>query len=143
VPGSFTTGCTCGYSYSTLSGLACVRNLFHRLHLWLFIFNPFRVGAGLIPKPTGFTFSGKSFAPRNFCLKGYSYSTLSGLACVRNLFHRLHLWLFIFNPFRVGVCPEPFPQVAPVAIHIQPLQGWRVSGTFSTGFTKAIHTPSG
>ncbi len=47
--------------------------------------------------------------------------------------HRLHLWLFTFNPFGVGVCPLPFPQVAPVAIYIQPL--WGVPFTFSTGCT--------
>jgi len=38
--------------------------------------------------------------------------------------HRLHLWLFTFNPFGVGASGAHFPQVAPVAIHIQPLRGW-------------------
>jgi len=52
---------------------------------------------------------------------------LSGLAPRGHISHRLHLWLFTFNPFRVGAYQTPFPQVAPVAIHIQPLQGWRYS----------------
>jgi hypothetical protein len=36
----------------------------------------------------------------------------------------LHLWLFIFNPFGVGTLGTHFPQVAPMAIYIQPLWGW-------------------
>jgi hypothetical protein len=47
----------------------------------------------------------------------------------------LHLWIFTFNPFRVGTSKAHFPQVAPVAIHIQPFQGWYLKGTFSTGGT--------
>jgi hypothetical protein len=31
-------------------------------------------------------------------------------------YHRLHLWLFRFNPFGVGTLGTHFPQVAPVAI---------------------------
>jgi len=69
------------------------------------------------------------------CTCGYSYSTPSGLARRGHISHRLHLWLFIFNPFRVGTSGAYFPQVAPVAIHIQPLRGWRVGGTFPTGCT--------
>jgi len=66
---------------------------------------------------------------------GYSYSTPSGLEHVHYLFHRFHLWLFIFNPFGVDACPLPFPQVSPVAYRLQPLRGWCMSITFSTGFT--------
>ncbi len=50
------------------------------------------------------------------CTCGYSYSTPSGLARRGHISHRLHLWLFIFNPFGVGVSGAHFPQVAPVAI---------------------------
>ena len=38
------TGCTCGYSHSTPSGLGLRGHISHRLHLWLFTFNPFGVG---------------------------------------------------------------------------------------------------
>ncbi len=59
-----------------------------------------------------FTFSGKSFAERNFCLK---------------------------NPFRVGAYPAPFPQVPPGAIHIQPLRGWAIPRPFPQVSPGAIH----
>jgi len=35
-----------------------------------------------------------------------------------------------------------FPQVSPVAIHIQPLRGWRVGGTFSTGLSRFARNES-
>jgi len=88
-------------------------------------------------KTHSFTFSGKSFAELNFCLKGYSHSTPSGLGPLAYLYPRFHLFrqkfrgakllperLFTFNPFGVGASMTLLPQVAPVAIHIQPLRGW-------------------
>jgi AAA15 family ATPase/GTPase len=42
---------------------------------------------------------------------------------------------FIFNPYGVGASGAHFPQVSPVAIHIQPLRGWRIFDAFTTGFT--------
>ncbi len=48
---------------------------------------------------------------------------------------------FTFNPFGVGTSGGHFPQVAPVAIHIQPLQGWGLFDiiAFPRFFLKAIH----
>ena len=99
-----------------------------KFSLRLFTFNPFGVGA-LSPGSTW----------------GYSYSTPSGLALYHNKTHRFHLWLFTFNPFRVGALPQQNPQVSPVAIHIQPLQGWRFTTTKPTGSTWGYShsTPSG
>jgi len=47
---------------------------------------------------------------------------------------------FTFNPFGVGTSGGHFPQVAPVAIHIQPLQGWGLFDiiAFPRFFLKAI-----
>jgi len=150
VGGTFPTGCTCGYSYSTPSGLARWWHISHRLHLWLFIFNPFRVGTlgahfpqvapvAIHIQPLQGWHVGGTFPTG--CTCGYSYSTPSGLARCGHISHRLHLWLFIFNPFRVGTLGAHFPQVAPVAIHIQPLRGWRVGGTFPTGCTWGYSQP--
>ena len=137
MPFTFTTGCTCGYSYSTPSGLAyalyiyhrlhlwlfnsystpsglLLLHLFHRFHLWLFIFNPFRVGlcplhlpqvspVAIHIQPLRGCFSDTlSTLHSTGCTCGYSYSTPSELACALYIYHRLHLWLFIFNPFGVG-----------------------------------------
>jgi hypothetical protein len=122
-------------SHSTPSGLARWAHIFHRFHLWLFIFNPFGVGTlgahfpqvapvAIHIQPLWGWNVGRTFPTGSTC--GYSYSTPLGLGRWAHIFHRFHLWLFIFNPFRVGTLGAHFPQVAPVAIHIQPLWGWRV-----------------
>jgi hypothetical protein len=55
-----------------------------------------------------------TFNPSMGCSKGGTFPT-----------HRLHLWLFTFNPKRVAAKGHiSHPQVAPVAIHIQPEKGW-------------------
>ncbi len=43
----------------------------------------------------------------------------------RLIISRSELLRFTFNPFGVGASGAHFPQVAPVAIHIQPLSGLR------------------
>ena len=91
-------GCTWGYSHSTLSGLGppslpspgCTWGYSHSTLSGL--------GPPSLPSP-GFT-----------C--GYSHSTLSGLARPHTRYHRFHLWLFTFNPFRVGTSPHTLPQVS-------------------------------
>jgi len=128
VSDTFSTGCTCGYSYSTPLGLARRGHISHRFHLWLFIFNPFRVGTSgahfpQVPpvaihiQPLQGWHVGGTFPTGSTC--GYSYSTPLGLlAGIRYLFHRLHLWLFIFNPFGVvGRYPIPFPLIHHKRIH--------------------------
>jgi hypothetical protein len=54
----------------------------------------------------------------------YQYSTPSGLGCcVAYLcFHRFYRWLFLFNPFGVGLdgC-HLFPPISSMAIFVQPL----------------------
>jgi len=153
VGGTFPTGCTCGYSYSTPSGLGRWGHISHRLHLWLFIFNPFRVGtlgahfpqvapvAIHIQPLQGWRVVGTF--PTG-CTCGYSYSTPSGLARWGHISHRLHLWLFIFNPFGVGALVAHFPQVAPGAIH-NPYGVGALGGTFPTGCTCGYShsTPTG
>ena len=102
-----------------LRGWRVGEHISHRLHLWLLSRSAnYCVSHST---PTGVGASGSTFPTG--CTCGYSHSTPTGLA-------------------RRGA---HFPQVAPVAIHIQPLRGWRVGGTFPTGCTCGYShsTPTG
>jgi len=104
-----------------------INNLFHRFYLWLFTFFPQVAPVAIHIQPLQgwhvlYTFPQVFLKTIHFatgCTCGYSYSTPSGLGPLNHLYHRLHLWLFIFNPFGVGASQSSLPQVAPVAIHIQ------------------------
>jgi len=92
-----------------------------RFHLGLFTFNPFGVGAYMIPKP--------QVPPGAIHIQplwGWSLSRPSP---------RFHLGLFTFNPFGVGAYMIPKPQVPPVALNIQPLWGWSIYDTKTPGST--------
>ena len=95
---TFSTGFTCGYSYSTPTGLRRSQYLFPRFHLGAiislrsllrFTFNPYGVALDLTFSP-GFTW-------------GYSHSTPTGLRRSQYLFPRFHLGLFTFNPYGVAL----------------------------------------
>jgi hypothetical protein len=110
--GTFSPGCTWGYSYSTLSGLGPTWHLFPRLHL------------GLLSRYASYY---------------VSYSTLSGLGpffghpqvAPGAIISRSELLRFIFNPFRVGALLRSSPgftwgyylATRVTTFHIQPLWG--------------------
>jgi hypothetical protein len=110
--GTFSPGCTWGYSYSTLSGLGPTWHLFPRLHL------------GLLSRYASYY---------------VSYSTLSGLGpffghpqvAPGAIISLRELLRFIFNPFRVGALLRSSPgftwgyylATRVTTFHIQPLWG--------------------
>jgi hypothetical protein len=120
-----TPGCTWGYSYSTPIGVGPFPGPFPRFHLGLFIFNPYR-GCGPSPalpqvSPGAIISlrSGRSFIFNPYRGWGVSraspqvapgaiISLRSGRSFIFNpyrgwrVYPRLHLGLFIFNPYGVG-----------------------------------------
>jgi hypothetical protein len=110
--GTFSPGCTWGYSYSTLSGVGPTWHLFPRLHL------------GRLSRYASYY---------------VSYSTLSGLGpffghpqvAPGAIISRSELLRFIFNPFRVGALLRSSPgftwgyylATRVTTFHIQPLWG--------------------
>jgi hypothetical protein len=145
-------GFTWGYSYSTPLGLGLSHGPFPRFHLGLFKFNPFGVAVGSNVSP-GFTWGYSYSTPLGLPLAQMFPQVAPGAIQIQPLwgwglhrpFPRFHLGLFIFNPYGVGASctalspgcwgysystplglplAQMFPQVAPGAIHIQPLRGW-------------------
>jgi hypothetical protein len=126
-----------GASFAKPTGFT--KAIISRSELLRFIFNPFR-GCAFFTEPTGFT-CGYSYStpfgvdasfvkPTGFTC-GYSYSTPFGVISLRELLRLARL--------------SQNPQVAPGAIHIQPLSGLGpLSGPFSCctwGYYLAPHSP--
>jgi hypothetical protein len=141
--GTFSPGCTWGYSYSTLSGLGPTWHLFPRLHLGLLsryasYYVSYSTLSGL--GPTWHLFPRLHLGLLSRYASYYvSYSTLSGLGpffghpqvAPGAIISRSELLRFIFNPFRVGALLRSSPgftwgyylATRVTTFHIQPLWG--------------------
>jgi len=103
-----------------LRGWRVGEHISHRLHLWLLSRSAnYCVSHST---PTGLARRGAHFP--QVAPVAIHIQPLRGWRVGEHISHRLHLWLFTFNPYGVGALGAHFPQVAPVAIHIQPLRGW-------------------